>query len=262
MTEHDGGHVPEIDEDAREIPEPPEEVVEAARRLPDHWVSVPDPAWSGEGDSEDGNGGVPPEWAIPGRWRTDGTGEIVEWEDNEEYRPSPEARGWPTPNDPVDSAIQLAVTGYGPTGDVLRTLAAAKVAVLTAPDGGALAVLSAEDEPVVPVFTSPLYYRAVGNFAARLVPVAELVEQQLPDGYALYVNPSGPVGMVMDTEALVEEIGAQARGEERPAASGPGERAARSYTVAVPVGEAAPDATEHAGALVDTLPPTGDRSLE
>ncbi|MGW1715426.1 type VII secretion system-associated protein [Streptomyces sp. NPDC002156] len=197
-----------------EIPEPPAEVVEAAPHLPDHLASVPDPAWSGEGDSADENGGVPPDWAIPGRWRTGPTGEIVEWEGNEECRPSPEARGWPTPDDPIDSAIQPAVTGHGPSVAVLRTPAAAQVAVLTAPDGGSLAVRSAEDEPVVPVFTSPTYYRAVGNFAARLVPVTELVEQQLPDGYSLYGTPSGPVGMIMDTEALVEEIGAQARGEE------------------------------------------------
>ncbi|MFC8662455.1 type VII secretion system-associated protein [Streptomyces sp. NPDC057199] len=203
--------------DPSDLPEPPPEVVEAARHLSDQWVSVPDPAWSGDSGEGDGeNGGAPPDWAIPGRWRVGPTGEIVGWEDNEAYRPSPEALGWPAPTDPVESAIQLAVTGYGPAVDVLRTLAAAEVAVFTAPDGGWAALRSADGEAVIPVFTSPLYSRAVGDYEARLVQVPELVEE-LPAGYSLYVNPSGPAGMIMDTEALVEEIVAQARGEGRSA---------------------------------------------
>ncbi|MEB3966021.1 type VII secretion system-associated protein [Streptomyces kunmingensis] len=196
-----------VDGPAASLPEPPPEVVEAARGLPDRWLSVPDPAWSGEG--------APPAWAIPGRWRTDSTGAVVAWEDNEEYRPSPDALGWPRATDPVESAIQRAVTGYGPAGEVLRTLAAAKVAVLVGPDGGPVAVRSAQGEPVVPVFTSPAYYRVVGTFAARLVPVPDVVEG-LPEGHSLYVNPTGPAGMVMETEALAEEIAAQERGEARP----------------------------------------------
>lgn len=189
------------------FPEPPPEVTEAALSLPGQWLSVPDPAWSGTG--------VPPDWAVPGRWRTDATGTIVAWEDSAEYRPSPEARGWPRATDPVESAVQRAVTGYGPPGEVLRTLAAAKVAVLIGPDGEPLAVRSAEGEPVIPVFTAPVYYRVVGAFAARVVPVADLVEG-LPEGHSLYVNPTGPAGMVMETEALAEEIAAQERGEPRP----------------------------------------------
>ncbi|MEV0912778.1 type VII secretion system-associated protein [Streptomyces sp. NPDC049967] len=192
---------------AGSLPEPPPEVVEAARGLPGQWLSVADPAWSGKG--------VPPDWAVPGRWRTDATGTIVEWEDNAEYRPSPEALGWPRATDPVESAVQRAVTGYGPPGEVLRTLAAASVAVLLGPDGEPLAVRSAEGEPVVPVFTAPAYYRVVGTFAARVVPVADVVAG-LPEGHSLYVNPTGPAGMVMDTEALAEEIAAQESGEARP----------------------------------------------
>lgn len=193
------------------FPEPPPEVTEAALGLPDRWLSVPDPAWSGTG--------VPPDWAVPGRWRTDSTGTIVAWEDSAEYRPSPQARGWPRATDPVESAVQRAVTGYGPPGEVLRTLAAAKVAVLLGPDGEPLAVRSAEGEPVVPVFTAPAYYRVVGTFAARVVPVADVVEG-LPEGHSLYVNPTGPAGMVMDTGALAEEIAAQERGEARPVRPG------------------------------------------
>ncbi|MGS2589448.1 type VII secretion system-associated protein [Streptomyces hebeiensis] len=211
---------------AASLPEPPPEVVEAARGLPDRWLSVPDPAWSGEGE--------PPDWAIPGRWRTDSSGTVVAWEDNEEYRPSPDALGWPRATDPVESAIQRAVTGYGPAGEVLRTLAAAKVAVLVGPDGEPVAVRSAQGEPVIPVFTSPAYYRVVGTFAARLVPVPDVVEG-LPEGHSLYVNPTGPAGMIMETEALAEEIAAQERGEARPVSvDGTGEpRTPRIHAVRV-----------------------------
>ncbi|WP_063834334.1 type VII secretion system-associated protein [Streptomyces griseus] len=196
------------------MPEPPPEVVEAARELPDRWLGVPDPAWSGRG--------APPDWAVPGRWRTDATGAIVAWEDNDGYRPSPAALGWPRATDPVESAVQRAVTGYGPAGEVLRTLAASKVAVLTGPDGGPAALRSAQGDPVVPVFTSPAHLRALGSLAARLLPVADVVAG-LPEGHSLYVNPNGPAGMIMETEALAEEIAAQERGEARPVGTdGPG----------------------------------------
>lgn len=196
------------------LPEPPPEVVEAARKLPGRWLSVPDAAWSGQG--------APPEWAVPGRWRTDSTGAIVAWEDNDRYRPSPAALGWPRATDPVESAVQRAVTGYGPAGEVLRALAASKVAVLIGSDGEPAALRSAQGDPVVPVFTSPAHLRALGSLAARLVPVADVVAG-LPAGHSLYVNPTGPAGMIMETEALAEEIAAQERGEARPAATdGPG----------------------------------------
>ncbi|MFH9610365.1 type VII secretion system-associated protein [Streptomyces sp. NPDC017448] len=189
------------------LPEPPPEVVEAARKLPGRWLSVPDAAWAGQG--------APPDWAVPGRWRTDSTGTIVAWEDNDRYRPSPAALGWPRATDPVESAVQRAVTGYGPAGEVLRTLAASKVAVLIGPGGEPAALRSAQGDPVVPVFTSPAHLRALGSLAARLVPVADVVAG-LPEGHSLYVNPTGPAGMIMETEALAEEIAAQERGEARP----------------------------------------------
>ncbi|MYX76147.1 hypothetical protein [Streptomyces sp. SID3915] len=77
------------------------------------------------------------------------------------------------------------------------------------------ALRSAEGEPVVPVSTSPAYQRVVGTLAARLLPVADVVEG-LPDGHSLHVNPTGPAGIVMETEAPAEETAAQERGEARP----------------------------------------------
>ena len=62
----------------------PAEIREAGRLAPDHWFAVTDPAWDGDGP--------PPEWALAGRWRSDGAGEIAEWQENEEYRPTPPIR--------------------------------------------------------------------------------------------------------------------------------------------------------------------------
>ncbi|OSP43985.1 hypothetical protein B7767_07315, partial [Streptomyces sp. 13-12-16] len=112
------------------LPPVPDDIREAGRLAPDHWLGVVDPMWSGEGK--------PPEWAMTGRWRSGLDGEIVEWEDNPDYRPSPRALGWPEPEDEVDRAVQLASTGYGPGEAVPAALAGREVAVLTAPGGGPL----------------------------------------------------------------------------------------------------------------------------
>src|SRR5262245_27883021 len=114
-----------------------------------------DPGWDDEG--------VPPVWAVVGRWRTDASGGIEGWEGNEEYCPSPETLGWPAPLDEVDAALQLAVTGYGPAEDVPRALATAEVAVPTRPDGTPVTATAANGTPVVPVFTSSPYLDAAGG---------------------------------------------------------------------------------------------------
>ncbi|MGV9558583.1 type VII secretion system-associated protein [Streptomyces sp. NPDC003401] len=174
-------------------PTPPEDVVEAARLAPEHWISMVDPGWDGEG--------APPDRVVVGRWRTGATGEIEEWEDNEAYRPSPEALGWPEATDDVDEALRLAVTGYGPAEAVPRALAAAEVAVLTLPDGTPVTAAVADGGLVVPVFTAPPHLDAVGGFAFEHVTVADLLDR-LPPGHALYVNPAGPAGTVLEADLL------------------------------------------------------------
>ncbi|MER7487146.1 type VII secretion system-associated protein [Streptomyces sp. NPDC126497] len=170
-------------------PTPPDDIVEAARLAPEHWISMIDPGWDGEG--------VPPDRVVVGRWRTGTTGEIEEWEDNEAYRPSPEALGWPEPTDDVDAALQLAVTGYGPVEDALRALATAEVAVLTLPDGSPVTAAVQDGRLVVPVFTASPHLNAVGGFASERVTVPDLLGR-LPSGHALYVNPAGPAGTVLE----------------------------------------------------------------
>ncbi|MGQ4516488.1 type VII secretion system-associated protein [Streptomyces sp. DW26H14] len=183
-----------------DMPPVPDYIREAARQAPDHWFGMIDPAWTGEGG--------PPQWAMIGQWRSDLDGEIVEWQDNEEYRPSPRALDWPDPADPVDAAVQLAATGYGPAEDINRALASAEVAVLVAPGGAPLAAVAPDDEiPVIPVFTAPEHLHTAGRLAFRTLKVPELLDQ-VPQGHLLYLNPSGAVSMTVEPATLREEAGA------------------------------------------------------
>lgn len=205
------------------LPPVPDDIREAGRLAPDHWLGVVDPMWSGEGK--------PPEWAMTGRWRSGLDGEIVEWEDNPDYRPSPRALGWPEPEDEVDRAVQLASTGYGPGEAVPAALAGREVAVLTAPGGGPLSATAPDGTPVVPVFTSSVFLHTAGRFAFELVGVDDLVAR-VPEGHALYLNPSAAVGMLLDPGAVRDAVRDGA--EERPhAAVAPAGPAARVLTEAV-----------------------------
>jgi hypothetical protein len=176
-----------------EMPPVPDEIREAARLAPDHWLGMVDPAWSGEGP--------PPEWAVVGQWRSDSGGEIVEWQENEDYRPSPGMLGWPEPTDAVDAAVQLAATGYGPGEDVARALVDAELAVLVRADGEPVTAATTEGAAVVPTFTSPPYLELVGPLAYEIMPVTALVDR-IPEEHLLYLNPTGPIPMVMEAESL------------------------------------------------------------
>jgi hypothetical protein len=226
-------------------PPVPEEIREAALLAPDHWLGMVDPAWSGEGE--------PPDWATVGRWRSGLDGEIEEWRPNEEYRPSPQALGWSAPTDPVDEAVQLAATGYGPGEAVPRTLAVSEVAVLLGPGGSPLSATSPDGAAVVPVFTSPTYLHAAGRFGYELKPVSEVVDR-IPEGHVLYLNPSAPVGMTVETDALREAVEAAARtAAETGDGAESGELSASSHS-----STAGTDLPKHPV----TAPPGGARSGE
>ncbi|MFJ9619034.1 type VII secretion system-associated protein [Streptomyces noursei] len=176
-----------------EMPVPPPEVVEAARQAPDHWLAMVDLTWSGED--------APPLWAVVGQWRSGPDGEIEEWRDNPEYRPSPQMLDWADPTDAVDRAVQLSATGYGPEQAVYEELARAELSFLVTATGAPLAAASPEGAPVVPVYTSVAHLESAGRLCYDRRPAAELVEQ-LPPGHTLYVNPSGPVSMIVEPEQL------------------------------------------------------------
>ncbi|MEK8145811.1 type VII secretion system-associated protein [Streptomyces sp. M10(2022)] len=190
------------------IPTPPEEFIKAAKLAPDHWLSFTDPTWQGEGP--------PPAWAVVGQWRSDPDGEIVEWQDNEEYRPSPEAYGWPEPTDAVDAAIQLATTGYGSAEDVTSALAKAEVAVLVTSSGAPVSASAPDGTPVVPIFTSQYYLHLAGRLGFEQVKFSALLGR-LPEGHSLCINSSAPVSMVMTTDGL-DEIAAAAEAVDEKAA--------------------------------------------
>lgn len=190
-------------------PAPPVEIVRAARMAPDHWFVAIDPGWQGEGP--------PPDFAAVGSWRSGFEGTIVEWQDNDSYRPSPETLDWPEPTDAVDAALQLAVTGYGPAEDVAHTLATAEIAVLTLPDGTPVTATASDGTPVVPAFTSGVHLSAVGGLAFSRHTTVDLL-RQLPPDHRLYVNPSSPAGAVLAPGPLAETLArgeTTARGEER-----------------------------------------------
>ncbi|MER7539022.1 type VII secretion system-associated protein [Streptomyces sp. NPDC097704] len=194
------------EEPLADVPDP---IREAARAAPDHWFGMVDPAWRGED--------VPPNWAVVGQYRSDARGEVVEWRYNDDYRPSPSANGWPAPTDPVDEAIQLAATGYGPEDDVFRLLAGAEVGIMLAPDGGPVQACGPDGTPVVPVFTSDAQLWSGGRYAGRTLPVRELV-RELGDATHLYVNPAGAVSVTVAPGQLATDPAAEQPAETTVAA--------------------------------------------
>nr|BFD87978.1 hypothetical protein StreXyl84_73790 [Streptomyces sp. Xyl84] len=181
----------------------PEELREAAKAAPDHWLGLVDPGWRGDD--------APPRWTVAGEYRSSPEGEVVEWRENEEYRPSPLALGWPQPTDPVDEAVQLASTGWGPPEDVPQRLAGTIVGIWLAPDGTPLRTRTPDGTAVVPVFTSGDQLQAASQFATSTIPVQELAGL-LDADEQLYLNPLSVVAMVVDPGAVL--TAADADGKE------------------------------------------------
>lgn len=176
--------------------EPPEDYVRAAREAPGHWMSVVDRHWNGDEDEP------PPSWARLGRWRSDENGEIVEWEGNPDYRPSPDAHGWPPPVSPVDAAVQLVATGYATQELFALMLADAELAVCVDGNGG-LTVTEAQDgTEAVPVFSS-----APQSAGGELPPhevmfVPGLLDRLPPGKEVLFLSSSAPVGQLVTVTEL------------------------------------------------------------
>ncbi|MDJ1134916.1 type VII secretion system-associated protein [Streptomyces iconiensis] len=233
-----------------ELPEPPEEFVKAAKLAPNHWLYLTDPAWQGEGP--------PPDWAVAGQWRSDDAGEIVEWQDNENYQPSPEALGWPAPEDDVDAAIQLATTGYGPAEDVTHALAEAELAVLVTASGEPVSASVPDGTAVVPVFTSPSYLHAAGRLGFERMRAPELLAR-LPEGHSLCLNSSAPVSMVLTPDALADLVTATTA-EPAGAASGLAGTAPELAGAAPEQPEAVPEQPE--AAVVSPVSPYARDSKE
>jgi hypothetical protein len=229
-----------------EIPTPPEEIVGAARMAPEHYFYMPDPNWSGDG--------VPPEWAVIGRWRSDDKGEIADWEYNEKYRPSPEALGWGEPADEVDEAVQFAVTGYGPTEAVPEVMAAASLYVFLDPEGNPALREGPEETTVVPVFTMTADLRKTDLPPHRHTSVVDLAGSLTEGQQLMYLSPTSPVTMVVPVDALLQA--ARTAGSETLWEADGDSPAFRPPTVgSEPFGTAGPTVREADGAS-DPVPDT------
>lgn len=204
--------------------EPTEEYIQAARVAPNHWLSVIDRHWSGD------DGEAPPAWASLGRWRSDEHGEIVEWEVNTDYRPSPDAHGWAPPISPVDAAVQLVATGYASADLFALMLADAEVAVCVDGDGG-LAVTDAEDgTEAVPVFSTAPELDQNRLPPHEVMSVPDLLDR-LPAGKeVLFLSSSAPVGQLVTGDALRAAGAELERFEAEEAAAWPPEPATADGT--------------------------------
>lgn len=174
------------------FPEPPGDIVEAAKVAPDHWLNVVDQHWKPE------DGQAPPMWARLGRWRSNEHGEIVEWEHNPEYRPSPERLGWPKPDSEVDAAVQRAATGYGPEIAVAEALAGTEVAVCVDEDGQPARSEAPNGTVAVAVFTPGAELPEGQETPAHEVMHLNRLLDQLGDGEeVLFLSSTAPVAQLV-----------------------------------------------------------------
>ncbi|MFE9724210.1 type VII secretion system-associated protein [Streptomyces sp. NPDC005794] len=204
-----------------DFPVPPGDIVAAARTAPDHWLSVTDRHWLGETDDEPA-----PPWAVLGRWRSDAHGDIVEWEANPDYRPSPAALGWAPPVTDADAAVHLAATGYGPDADVAEALAeAGEVAVCVAEDGEPAWTRAPGGGLAVPVFPVSPRTSADRLPAHVVMPLPDLLDRLPPGRNVMFVSSSAPAALLVPADDVRErwaemtgeaESGAPARSAGHP----------------------------------------------
>ncbi|MDJ1642902.1 type VII secretion system-associated protein [Streptomyces pakalii] len=193
------------------FPAPPADMVAAARIAPDHWLSVTDRHWLAESDEEPA-----PPWAVLGRWRSDAYGEIVAWEPNPDYRPSPAARGWAPPVSDADAAVQLAAAGYGPEGDVALALAeAAAVAVCVAEDGEPAWTRLPGGAHALPVFPEPPQAPPDRLPPHVMMTLPELLDRLPPGGEIMFLSASAPAALLIRADEL------RARWEETASSPAP-----------------------------------------
>ncbi|MFJ8391589.1 type VII secretion system-associated protein [Streptomyces sp. NPDC094144] len=198
--------------------EPSEDYVRAAREAPGHWLSVVDRHWNGDEDEP------PPAWARLGRWRSDENGEIVEWEENPDYRPSPDAHGWPPPVSPVDAVLQLVATGYASQELFALMLADAELAVCVDGNGGLTVTGARDGTEAVPVFSAPPRSEEAGELPPHeTMFVPELLDRLPPGKEVLFLSSSAPVGQLVTVAELragraeLEEYEARESSDEWPA---------------------------------------------
>ncbi|MGW6461184.1 type VII secretion system-associated protein [Streptomyces sp. NPDC055078] len=176
--------------------EPPEEMVKAARIAPDHLLSMIDRHWEGA------EGEMPPLWAVLGRWRSDPNGEIVEWEENPRYRPSPDAYGWGPALSPADAAVRLVATRYESRDLLALVLADTGLAVCVEAGGGLAETGTPDGIPVVAVFpdASALDEKQLPPY--KLMTVPALLDRLPDDRDVLFLSSSAPAAQLLTADEL------------------------------------------------------------
>jgi hypothetical protein len=157
-----------------------------ARSMPGQWLYAIDPFF-------DPDGAVPP-YGVIGAWRVDERGEASEeFTPNPNYRPSPVSLGFGEPADPLDAAIQLAVTGYSDGGDLIPLLLESEVFV----GAGVKGKIPVYDTGVVMAYTSQAHLPK--NLPAEMSGWQVLRGSDLvglmPEGVDLVLNAEGPAGI-------------------------------------------------------------------
>lgn len=165
-----------------------------AQRNPNSWLYVIDEAFDPDGDV--------PDWAVVGAYPVNARGEIVtDFHPNEDYRPSPLALGFPTPNGELEELLQLVRTGHRPVSDLPPVVLRSTLYVYAvSPDQDNLTgFYDKRGRIVVPAYTRrsmiPVEWPSSRTLTGR---------QILPQlaGHPLAINPDGLVTAVVPVEHL------------------------------------------------------------
>ena len=164
----------------------------AAAAQPDTWIYEIDPWFDPDGEV--------PGWAVMGAWRSNGRGEIDgEFTPNDDYRPSPLARGYRRPLSELESAMQLSVAGYISPEQFAETVARSMVWVIQLEGHeGELSIAPSSAGKVVEVFSTPdlVPNGVLGDVPSHQVPLVRVLEM-LPDDVRIAVNPGTPPTLVL-----------------------------------------------------------------
>ncbi|HEY8371761.1 MAG TPA: type VII secretion system-associated protein [Pseudonocardiaceae bacterium] len=205
---------------------------EEARRKPNSWLYVVDPFFARPGAEV-------PNWGVRGAYRVDAQGQLTgEWSPNPQYRPSPTARGWPTPRNELELTLQLAGAGYVDERALIDALVRAELLMplVEQPSGGfSCALLPAEDPQrrTLVAFSSPELVPADYTEPLRPHPTRQLLEL-LTEKVDLWLNP----GYVVSTTLPIEVIRTALQAAGEPVPEGLGEDRLRELTRRVHAGQA------------------------
>ncbi|EHR63787.1 type VII secretion system-associated protein [Saccharomonospora cyanea] len=170
-----------------------------ARANPGSWLYVIDEAF-------DPNGNVP-SWAVIGAYPVNDRGEIVDdFHFNDQYRPSPQALGFPEPSSELEYLLQLVYTRHRPEEDLAHAVLDAELYVFayTPAQRTLVGVHDLDGDVVVPAYTAR-------SLAPRDWPHARKVRGRdiidLLGGCPLALNPDDVITALVTPEELLHASG-------------------------------------------------------